>query len=213
MMVLNIILITLAVLIVWQLLVRLIRRYAKFPAPAFIGSFLDSRFRKRLQPPAMVIAASGIKPGMRVLEIGSGSGAFTLDAARAAGPSGKVYALDVQEDMIDKLRKKLSRPENGDVKNIEIVKKSAYELPFDAGSLDLVFMVTVFQEIPDKQRTLAEIKRVLKPDGILAISEFLLDPDYPWRSTTERMGKKAGFQVDGFSGNLWTYTVRFRKPA
>jgi ubiquinone/menaquinone biosynthesis C-methylase UbiE len=213
MIVLNIILITLAILIAWQLLVRVIRRYVKFPAPAFIGSFLDSRFRKALQPPAKVMAASGIKPGMQVLEIGSGSGAFTLDAARAAAPAGKVYALDVQEDMIAKLRKKLSRPENSDVKNIEIVKKSAYDLPFDNGSVDLVFMVTVFQEIPDKQRTLAEIKRVLKPAGILAISEFLPDPDYPWRSTTERMGKQCGFEVDGFSGNLWTYTVRFRKPS
>jgi ubiquinone/menaquinone biosynthesis C-methylase UbiE len=201
-----------AFLILWQLLIRIVRRYAKFPAPAFISTFLDSGFRKMMQPPVKVIAYSGIKPGMSVLEIGCGSGAFTIEAARIVGQQGKVYALDIQEDMLGKLRTKLARPGNSDIRNIEIINKSAYELPFKENSLDLVFMVTVFQEIPDKQRALAQIKRALKPAGILAVSEFLPDPDYPWRSTTERMLSKAGFIFEAAYGNLWSYTVRFRKP-
>jgi ubiquinone/menaquinone biosynthesis C-methylase UbiE len=206
------IIIVLAALILWQIFIRIVRRYAKFPAPAFIGSFLDSGFRKLLQPPARIITDSGIKPGMRVLEIGCGSGAFTIDAARAAGQAGKVYALDIQDDMLSKLRAKLSRPENSEIRNVELIKKSAYDLPFEGNSLDIVFMVTVFQEIPDKQRALQEIKRVLKPGGILAVSEFLPDPDYPWRSTTRKMVSKEGLQIDAVCGNLWSYTVRFRKP-
>jgi ubiquinone/menaquinone biosynthesis C-methylase UbiE len=165
-----------------------------------------------MQPPTKVIACSGINPGMKVLEIGCGSGAFTIEAARTVGQQGKVYALDIQEDMLGKLRTKLSRPGNSDIRNIEIINKSAYELPFADNSLDLVFMVTVFQEIPDKQRALAQIKRVLKPAGILAVSEFLPDPDYPWRATTERMLSKAGLIFEAAYGNLWSYTVRFRKP-
>ena len=204
--------IIIAFLILWQLVIRIARRYAKFPAPAFISTFLDSGFRKMTQPPAKVIAYSGIKPGIKVLEIGCGSGAFTIEAARTVGQQGKVYALDIQEDMLGKLRTKLSRPENLDIRNIEIVHKSAYELPFEDNSLDLVYMVTVFQEIPDKQRSLAQIKRVLKPAGILAVSELLPDPDYPWRSTTERMLSKAGLIFEAAYGNLWSYTVRFRKP-
>jgi len=204
--------IILAFLILWQLVIRIARRYAKFPAPAFISTFLDSGFRKMMQPPTKVIACSGINPGMKVLEIGCGSGAFTIEAARTVGQQGKVYALDIQEDMLGKLRIKLSRPENSDMRNIEIINKGAYELPFADSSLDLVFMVTVFQEIPDKQRALAQIKRVLKPAGILAVSEFLPDPDYPWRSTTERMLSKAGLIFEAAYGNLWSYTVRFRKP-
>jgi ubiquinone/menaquinone biosynthesis C-methylase UbiE len=204
--------IIIAFLILWQLVIRTVRRYAKFPAPAFISTFLDSGFRKKLQPPAKVIADSGIKPGMKVLEIGCGSGAFTLEAARTAGQQGKVYALDIQEDMLGKLRTKLSRPGNSDIRNIEIINRSAYELPFEAGFIDLVLMVTVLQEVPDKPRVLAEIKRILKPAGILAVSEFLPDPDYPWRSTTERMLSKSGLIFEAFSGNLWSYTVRFKKP-
>ena len=207
-----VIIIVLAALILWQIFIRIVRRYAKFPAPAFIGSFPDSGFRKLMQPPARIIADSGIKPGMRVLEIGCGSGAFTIDAARAAGQTGKVYALDIQEDMLSKLRAKLSRPENSEIRNVELIKKSAYELPFEDDSLDIVFIVTVFQEIPDKQRVLYEIKRVLRPGGILAVSEFLPDPDYPWKSTTRKMISNEGFVIDASSGNLWSYTVRFRKP-
>jgi ubiquinone/menaquinone biosynthesis C-methylase UbiE len=207
----QIILLVLACIVVYQLLIRLVRRFAKFPAPAFIGGLLDSGFRRRCEPPQQVIERSGIKPGMQVLEIGCGSGAFTIDVARVVGEKGKVFALDIEEKMLAQLQKKLSRPENQDVKNIEQVNKSAYELPFSDGSLDVVYMVTVFQEIPDKNRTLAEVKRVLKPDGILAISEWFFDPDYPLKSTTVKQATKAGFKPDKISGNWWHYTARFIK--
>jgi ubiquinone/menaquinone biosynthesis C-methylase UbiE len=111
------------------------------------------------------------------------------------------------------LQRKLSRPENRDINNIELVNKSAYELPFSDGSMDVVYMVTVFQEIPDKNRALAEIKRVLKPGGILAISEWFVDPDYPLKSTTVKQVTGAGFKNDKVSGNWWHYTAKFIKPS
>jgi ubiquinone/menaquinone biosynthesis C-methylase UbiE len=66
-------------------------------------------------------------------------------------------------------------------------------------------------EIPDKEKALKEIMRVLKPGGILAISELLIDPDYPRMSTTARMGLQGGFTIEAMEGNLLTYTVRFKK--
>ena len=72
-------------------------------------------------------------------------------------------------------------------------------------------MVTVFQEIPDKNRTLTEIRRVLKPGGILAISEWFTDPDYPLKSTTIRQCTRAGFELDLVVGSFWNYTARFIK--
>ncbi len=201
----------LQVFLIFQLVVRLVRRYFKFPAPAFIAGFLDSNLRRKLQPPKTIIARSGIEIGMRVLEIGCGSGGFTIDVARVVGEHGKVFALDIQEDMLNILNQKLDLPENNDVHNITLLKESAYGLPFVSGSLDLVYMVAVFQEIPDKQKVLAEVKRVLKPGGNLAISEFLPDPDYPWMSTTAKIGLKAGFIIDRMEGNLLNYTVRFKK--
>ncbi len=205
------ILVILAFLILWLGVARLFRKLVHFPAPAFIGRLLDSDYRRRVQPPDQLIQRSGIKEGMEVLELGCGPGAFTPFVARAVGKKGRVYALDIQPKMLEQLKNKLSRPENKDIRNVKLIEGSAYELPFDSGSLDLVYLVTVLQEIPDRNRALAEVKRVLKPGGFLAVTELFPDPDYPWKSTTIKLGEKAGFAVDEVSGNFFNYTVRFKK--
>ena len=167
----TIVLTILGVLLVWQVIIRLFRKRFHSPAPAFIGRFLDSDLRRKLQPPHQLIERSGIKQGMRVLEVGCGSGAFVTFVARAVGKTGKVSALDIQPAMLKQLEAKLTRSENRDIKNIKVILGSAYELPFEDNSLDLVYMVTVLQEIPDRGKALQEVRRVLKPKGILAVSE------------------------------------------
>ncbi len=202
----------LGIFLIYQILIRIVRRIFPFPAPAFIGIFLDSNYRRKLQPPDGVIEGSGIKTGQRVLEIGCGSGGFTTFVARAVGPTGQVEALDIQSAMLSQLEKKLALPENQDIQNITLHQASAYELPFEDGILDLVYMITVLPEIPDQSRALREIRRVLKPGGILAVSELLMDPDYPLKETPAKRCEKAGFQLVEFYGNFWTYTVRLSKP-
>ena len=197
------------ILIFYQIVIRIARKFVHFPAPAFIGRFLDSDRRRKIQSPGAIIKRSGIKNRMKILEIGCGSGAFTTFIARVVGSNGKVYALDIQSGMLEQLKNKLSKPENKDINNIVPKLASAYDLPFSDNSLDLVYMVSVFQEIPATTKALEEIKRVLKPGGILAISEFFVDPDYPLRSTTIKQGEQGGFKFDGVFGNFWNYTVRF----
>ena len=204
----RIVLYVLAAFIIYQILIRLIRKVFHFPAPAFIGRFLDSNIRRAMQPPAALIRRSGIQPGMRVLEIGCGSGAYTLEIARAVGATGKVVALDIQPGMLEQLKNKLTRSENTDIRNVEPLLASAYQIPFQNGSFDAAFMITVLQEIPDKWRALAEVRRTLRPGGIVAVTEWLFDPDYPLKQTTLRLLKEAGFGNIDSSGNLWTYTVR-----
>jgi len=74
-----------AILFLYLALLRIIKKFYHRPAPAFIGRALDSDFRRWLQPPDKVIERSGIKPGMTVLDLGCGSGAFTPFVARAVG--------------------------------------------------------------------------------------------------------------------------------
>jgi len=210
---LEITLIALGAILLYLVLIRIIKKFYHVPAPAFIGYFLDSSLRRWVQPPDKLIERSGIKPGMIVTDLGCGSGAFTLFAARAVGKQGKVYAVDIQAAMLKQLERKLARAENQNIKNTELKQASAYHLPFEDESLDLVYMVTVLQEIPDRGRAMREIKRVLKPGGILAVTEFLPDPDYPLPSTTVKLGQRGGFVLDGNLGNLWNYTIRFKKPA
>src|SRR4030066_1325726 len=198
--------------IFWVTVAKIVRKLVHFPALAYIGRLLDSGYRRRIQPPSQLIERSGIKKGMQVLDLGCGSGAFTPFIARVVGEKGKVYALDIQADMLKQLERKLSRPENRDIKNIKLIEGNAYELPFEDNSLDLVNMVTVLQEIPDMNRALREVKRVLKRGGFFAVTELFPDPDYPWKATTIKLGSGAGFVVDKVSGHFFNSSVRFKKP-
>jgi ubiquinone/menaquinone biosynthesis C-methylase UbiE len=67
-------------------------------------------------------------------------------------------------------------------------------------------------EIPDRERALNELRRVLKPRGILSVTEEFLDPDYPLARTTLRRTEEAGFELEERHGNWWIYTLNFRKP-
>lgn len=196
---------------IWQVAIRIFRRLWHFPAPAFIGRILDSDYRRRLQPPELLLDRSGVAPGMRVLEVGCGSGCFTTFAARRAGPDGLVVGYDIQEAMLAQCRVKLALPEWQDVHNLELARGDASRLPFRDASFDAAYLVTVLQEIPDAHEALLEVRRVLKTGGVLGVTELLADPDYPLKRTTIRMGEEAGFVVEAVGGGLWNYTVRFTK--
>jgi ubiquinone/menaquinone biosynthesis C-methylase UbiE len=209
---LQIILGTVGAIAFLAVVVRLYLKFHSQPAPPIIGPFLNSPLRRLFQPTDRVIERSGVKPGMTILDLGCGSGAFTPPAARVVGEGGKVYALDIQPAMLRQLERRLARARNHDIKNVELKQASAYELPFADESLDLVISVAAFHEIPDKPRALREVKRVLKKDGILALTELILDPDYPLATTTIKEGEAVGFVFEAKLGNFWDYTVRFKKP-
>lgn len=149
-----------------------------------------------------MIKRSGIKEGNIVLEIGCGSGAFTVDAAKTIGDKGLLYAIDIQDVLLEQVRDKTKA-----LNNVKIMKASAHELPFEDKYFDLVFMVTVLQEIQDKNKALSEIKRVLKMGGKIAVTEWLVDPDYSLKSTTKKYLIDAGFSKIEASGNIWQYTI------
>lgn len=190
-----------------QTVVRLVRRYFHFPVPPAVSVFLSSRLRKAMQPPSDVVERSGIEPGMVVLELGPGPGTFTLEAARRVGPRGKVIGVDIEQKMIAQLER---AAEEAGLANIETHVADAYHLPVSGSSVDMVFMVTVLGEIPDRQRALAEIKRVLKPDGMLSVTELFIDPDYPRQATVIRWCQQARFYLVGSHGNWFNYTLNFR---
>jgi ubiquinone/menaquinone biosynthesis C-methylase UbiE len=205
-----------AILVALTSPVRLAKRFHRFQPPPFVASTIEVRilasdFRRKLQPEERIVGWSGIKPGMTVLELGCGSGVYTIGLARAVGNRGKLYSVDMQEAMIERLKRKLAKPEHSELTNIETRLANAYELPFADESIDLVVMVTVLPEISDKDRALKEIRRILKADGILAISENLIDPDYPLRGTTTKYCAGNGFVLLSTSGSFFNYTMQFRK--
>lgn len=188
--------------------VRIVRRYWHFPIPYAIERFIDNPLRRRIQPTGEVVDWVGFGRDMQVLEVGPGSGTFTLETAARLGPGGRLCAVDIQPEVVSRLEAKLERE---GIVNVTTRVASAYELPFTDGVFDGAFMVAVLAEIPDRGRGLREIGRVLKEGGILAVGEFILDPDYPRRETVIRWCEGEGYRLQDAKGGLAHYVVRFKK--
>ncbi len=190
-------------------IVRIIRKIYKFPIPAFATRLIDNPFRRRLiQKPELIAERMQLKPGMIVVEIGPGKGSYTKAVAEKVQPNGKVFAIDIQESIINRLKKKIKK-EN--IQNIIPKIDDAHNLSFEDESVDRVFAITCLPEIPDPIKALREFKRILKPDGIISLSELFLDPDYPLRRTEKRWAKEAGLDFfEGF-GNWFVYQLNFIK--
>jgi ubiquinone/menaquinone biosynthesis C-methylase UbiE len=192
-----------------KLLSRLATRLGhSAPCPASLDWLVDNPVRRYYMGP--VLDRVGIRPGEHVLELGPGPGIFTVEAARRVGPEGRLVAVDIQPEMIAQVEK---RVREAGLANVETQVSDAYHLPLNDESVDRAFLVTVLPEILDRQRALAELRRVLKPDGALSITEEFLDPDYPLAQTTIRWAKEAGFKLAERHGNWWVYTLNFRKQA
>jgi ubiquinone/menaquinone biosynthesis C-methylase UbiE len=97
------------------------------------------------------------------------------------------------------------------VGNITARVADVYDLPFEDGFFDAVYMIAVIGEIPEPERAMKEFYRVLSPTGTLAFSELLQDPDYPWAKTLIRLAASAGFRVRERIGNFVHYTLVFGK--
>ena len=193
----------------WLVVVRVLAKlHGGDPCPYALAWLVDNPLRRRYMGP--VLDRVGIQPGERVLELGPGPGAFTVEAARRIEPGGTLVAVDIQPKMVAAVEQKVRE---AGLTNVETHVASAYELPLEDESVDRAFLVTVLPEISDRQRALAELRRVLKPDGLLSITEEFLDPDYPLAQTTIRWAEKAGFELAERYGNWWVYTLNFRKQA
>ena len=200
-------------LVVLKVLVRL-GGGRRAPCPASLACLVNNPVRRRYMRP--VLDRVGIQPGERVLELGPGPGAFTVEAARRVGAQGRLIAVDIQPRMIAQVEK---RVREAGLTNVETHVADAYHLPLEDASVDRAFLVTVLPEIPDQARALAELRRVLrspepaegKPGGLLSITEDFFDPDYPLAFETIRRVGAAGFSLEQRFGNFWLYTVNFRK--
>jgi len=201
-------LVILAWLIIVHPIAKLVRHLTQLPDPTFIiHYFINNPIRRKIHPPEKVIDHVDIHEGMKVMEMGPGTGFYTFEAARRAGPSGHVYAVDIKPGVIAILNRKIERAA---AKNITTEVASAYEIPLPRENIDRVFMVHVLPEIPDKQKALGEIRRVLKKEGLLTLAEGLIDPDYRLRKTEIGWCRDAGFELVESHGSSFFYVLTFK---
>jgi ubiquinone/menaquinone biosynthesis C-methylase UbiE len=188
---------------------RIVRYYNKFPIPAFATLLIDNPIRRRfIQNPHKIAERMELKPGMVVLEVGPGKGRYTEVIAKRVEPQGVVYAIDIQESVINRLEQRITK------ENIEnIIPKIAdvYKLPFENETIDRVYANAALPEIPNPVKALKEFFQVLKPDGLVSLCELFIDADYPRRSTEKKWATEAGFTLQNEFGNWFAYQLNFKK--
>jgi ubiquinone/menaquinone biosynthesis C-methylase UbiE len=190
---------------IWLVVIRVLAKLTGGePCPYALAWLVDNPLRRWYM--RSLLDRLGIQPGERVLELGPGPGVFSVEAARRTEPDGGLVAVDIQPKMIAAVEK---RVREAGLTNVETHIASAYDLPLEDDSVDRAFLVTVLPEIPDRGRALAELRRVLRPGGVLSITEEFLDPDYPLASTTIRWLEEAGFELMERHGHWFVYTLNF----
>jgi ubiquinone/menaquinone biosynthesis C-methylase UbiE len=145
------------------------------------------------------------QPGERVLEIGPGTGYYTLDMATWVGAEGRVEIFDLQQEFLDHVSVRAAERGLG---NVVPTQGDATALPYEDASVDAVILTAVLGEIPDPVAALREIRRVLKPTGRLVVGELFGDPHFTTRASLQRQAGEANLTFQAHSGNWFAYFAR-----
>jgi ubiquinone/menaquinone biosynthesis C-methylase UbiE len=147
------------------------------------------------------------EPGQRVLEVGPGTGYYSLHAARWLEPDDTLEVLDIQQEMLDHtMRRALALG----ISNIVPRRGDAQALPYPDDHFDAVYLVATLGEVPDKGRALAELRRVLKRDGRLVVGEVLLDPHRVSFDELRKLADAAGLDYERTLKGSLGYFAAFR---
>jgi len=138
---------------------------------------LEDPERQVWLPVADVIRALAIRPGMHIADVGAGTGYFAIPMAQAVGPNGKVYAIDLQLEMLNMLRGKLERLDAPH--NIDLAQGEAGKTTLGSKCADVVLIANVWHELDDHEAALQEAARILVPGGTLALLDWRPDKKSP----------------------------------
>ena len=153
---------------------------------------LDSPERRAFHDPESIVHALPLQGGERVADVGCGTGYFAVPLARRVGREGKVWALDIEPLMLERVRQKAAEHE---LSQLETVHSDENRLPLPEECADLVFMANVLHEATDRERFLEEAVRILRVGGVLAVVEWRTDlPQPPEKGPplAHRLGREEG---------------------
>ena len=181
------------------------------------AAWLERPEREDEEQPSRALAALDIRPGQVVADVGAGSGYYTVRLAERVGPTGRVFAADIQPEMLDLLRARVKRAR---LDQVELVRSTETDPGLPEGVCDLVLMVDVYHELARPQEVLRKLRGSLKPDGRLVLIEFRKEsPWVPIREEHKMSVKEArmeleaeGFRFDRVIDVLpWQHILVFRR--
>jgi SAM-dependent methyltransferase len=169
------------------------RRYA--PVMGYQGvPWLERPERIEEEDPDLAISLLKIPQGARVADIGAGSGYMTIRMAQRVGPTGHVYANDLQPQMLDILGRRLAEQR---IANVTLVQGTVDDPKLPAAALDLALMVDVYHEFSQPQAMLQRLREALKSDGRLVLLEYRKeDPSIPIRPEHKMSVAEAKLEVE-----------------
>jgi ubiquinone/menaquinone biosynthesis C-methylase UbiE len=150
------------------------------------------------------------RPGETILELGPGTGYYSLELAAWIAYEGRLELFDIQQEMLDHVMRRAF--ERG-LKNHNPTRGDAASRPYPDSSFDAVVLTTVLGEITDQRSAMAEIARVLRPGGRLIVGELFGDPHFTTPAKVERLGAEAGLRFESRSGPWVGSFSRLVKPA
>jgi len=148
-----------------------------------------------VEPPHPLITRARLRevlapaPGERLLEVGPGTGYYSLHVADWIGPAGRLDIFDLQQDMLDHT---MRRAREAGVANVAPTQGDARTLPYDDATFDGAYLVAVLGEIPDQDAALRELARVLRPGGRLVVGELFGDPHWVSPGRLRERAERAG---------------------
>ena len=202
----------LAALVVISILQAAVWRWASqrwhLPCPTALSWMVDGPLVDKIAGTRQTLDRLGLEPGMTVVEIGPGPGRLLVPAARRVLPDGRAIGVEIQQGMIDKLRKKLDRDDPG---NIQLINADATKSVLARDTADVVYLCTVLGEIPNRPAALKNCFNALRPGGRLSITEILGDPHYQTVAKVRELAFDAGFEFEDISSNWRMFTANFRR--
>lgn len=158
--------------------------------------------------PKKLIQQMALNPEMTVLEVGPGPGYFSLPVARFL-ENGKLVLADIQPEMLKKAQRRLNKKA---IKNTEFLICDGEKFDLPDNHFDRIFMVTVLGEVENRNQYLAEFYRMLKPGGMLSVSEQAGDPDKMKIAEIRELAEKHSFAFLQLFENEKNFTINFKKP-
>lgn len=151
-----------------------------------------------------------LQPGMHVIDVGCGSGRFTIPMAQWVGSTGEVLGIDIEAEKVQRAEQRLRE---ASIKNVRFERAGAGEGKLPQEQFDRAVLFAVLGEMSDREAALAEIFQALKSGGILSITEGFLDPHYQSQERVRSLAQAVGFVEERCAGNRLLFTMNFLKPS